>query len=62
MIQCDQNNLYVFSHKDEQIQNKYRIKDNYETMQKSIVDELVINNDCFSTFDGTEIVDTVITM
>lgn len=62
MIQSDQNNLYAFSDKDDQKYSKYCIKDNYELVYETTNDQLVINDDCVSNFDGTEISDTIFTM
>jgi len=62
MIQSDQNNLYAFSDKDDQKYSKYCIKENYELVYETTNDQLVINDDCVSNFDGTEISDTIFTM
>lgn len=66
IIQMDMNYVYAFSHKDVGKINKYDATDIYYKGLKLIYsetnDNLSINYDCFSTFNGEELNHTILTM
>jgi len=66
IIQMDMNYVYAFSHKDVGKINKYDATDIYSKGLKLIYsetnDNLSINYDCFSTFNGEELNHTILTM